>query len=116
MMCYNHRHKNSVGMCKHCARGLCEDCISPALESLACKNRCEDQVRSLDHFVNKTILSRYNATFVGSILVGVLMVVLGFFVSSNEYPSGPYDMIFWILAGVFFLNALRYLGKRRDLK
>jgi uncharacterized protein YacL len=116
MMCFNHHNKNSVGICKHCGRGLCEACVSPLQESLACKDRCENHVRRLEQFVNKAVLSRYNTTFVGSMLVGLLMAVLGFFVSSSEYPSSPYDMILWIFAGLFFLNALRYLGQKNGPK
>lgn len=116
MMCFNHHSKNSVGICKHCGRGLCVDCVSPVQGSVACKGRCEDHVMRLDQFINKTVLSKYNTTFVGNALVGLLMIFLGFFVSSNDHFFNPYTMILWVLAVLFFLNALRYLGKKSGSK
>src|SRR5512134_110435 len=83
MICFYHPDKPAVGLCKHCQRGLCSDCATLVDDSLACKNRHEEQVRALDEMTRQNILksrrtrSDYirNATFYG--VVGLLFTAFG---------------------------------------
>src|SRR5512144_1171722 len=83
MNCYYHPHRVSVGQCKHCQRGLCEECAALVEDVLACRGRHEEQVRSLEQLTARSLLqsrrvgSAYtrNAIFYG--LVGVLFAAFG---------------------------------------
>jgi sulfite exporter TauE/SafE len=83
MNCFYHPDKPAVGLCKHCQRGLCSDCASLVDDSLACKDRHEEQVHALEEMTRKNILkservkSDYlrNTIFYG--IVGVLFTVFG---------------------------------------
>jgi len=83
MNCYYHPDKPAIGFCKHCQRGLCSDCAALVDDTLACKNRHEEQVHALELLIQKNILqskrvgSDYvrNTIFYG--IVGVLFTVFG---------------------------------------
>ena len=83
MNCYYHPDKPAIGTCKHCQRGLCSDCAALVDDSIACKNRHEEQVYALEEMTRQNILrsermkSDYlrNTIFYG--IVGVLFTVFG---------------------------------------
>ncbi|WKZ42299.1 MAG: hypothetical protein QY302_09345 [Anaerolineales bacterium] len=38
----------AVGLCKNCQKGLCQECCADVGNGLACKDRCEIQVREIN--------------------------------------------------------------------
>ena len=56
MNCYYHPDKPAIGLCKHCQRGLCSDCAALVDDSLACKDRHEEQARALEEMTKQNIL------------------------------------------------------------
>jgi hypothetical protein len=103
MACYNHRETNSVGNCKACGRSLCPDCIVEVGKSIACRSRCEDDVRLQDSliadnirnapFVNNWVSSAQSSRFsLPAILVGggLILSLWGF----NDYrQTGQYSSL-----------------------
>jgi hypothetical protein len=83
MNCFYHPNTPAVGLCKYCQRGLCSDCATLVDDSLACKNRHEEQVREMMSLIQRNILqskrvgSDYtrNTIFYGS--VGILFTAFG---------------------------------------
>jgi len=83
MVCFYHPDKPAVGICKHCQRGLCSECVALVNDVLACKDRHEEQVRALEAMTKQNILkskrirSDYlrNTTFYG--IVGLLFTAFG---------------------------------------
>ncbi len=45
MNCYRHKDVVSLGICKSCMKGLCENCAVEVDQSLACKGYCENDVK-----------------------------------------------------------------------
>lgn len=91
MRCFNHEDRDAVGICKSCSRGLCHECAVEVGTSLACKDRCADDVRVLNGLIESNIrnapqswsflrASRRSYVLSGCFLVitGVLMVVGGY--------------------------------------
>ncbi len=56
MHCFCHQSVEAVGACKNCGRGLCPTCAVDVDNGLACRARCEEEVRSLNRVIarNKT--------------------------------------------------------------
>ena len=83
MNCFYHPDTPAIGLCKHCQRGLCSDCATLVDDSLACKNRHEEQVREMTSLMQRNILqskrvgSDYtrNTIFYG--IVGILFTAFG---------------------------------------
>jgi hypothetical protein len=107
MVCYYHPDKPAVGICKHCPRGLCGDCAALVNDSLACKNRHEEPVRSLVLLTERGILqakrvgSGYVRNAVFYFLVGVLFAGFGVL----QYRFLGLQAVFFLLIGLFLLYA-----------
>ena len=107
MVCYYHPDQPAVGICKHCGRGLCADCTALVDDSLACKDRHEEQVRGLNLIAERGIQqarrvgSGYirNTIFYG--LVGLLFAGFGLM----EYRFLGLQAVFFMLIGLFLLYA-----------
>ena len=107
MICYYHPDKTAVGTCKHCQRGLCEDCAAVVNDALACKNRHEDQVRGLTLLAERSILqakrigSGYIRNAVFYFLVGFLFIGFG----AIQYRFLGLQAVFFMLIGLFLFYA-----------
>ena len=107
MNCYYHPERISVGICKHCGRGLCEECAALVSDVLACKGRHEQQVAALEQLTQRSLLqsrraaSAYtrNAIFYG--LVGLLFAAFGLM----QLRFLGLQALFFILIGIFLLYA-----------
>jgi hypothetical protein len=47
MECAEHAGRAAIGLCRACLRGVCRDCAEPQRLGLACRGRCEADVRAL---------------------------------------------------------------------
>jgi sulfite exporter TauE/SafE len=107
MNCFYHAERPAVGTCKHCSRGLCNECAALVDDTLACRDRHEQRVRGLNLAAERGILqatrigSGYarNAVFYG--LVGVLFAGFGL----SQYRFLGLQAVFFMLVGVFLLYA-----------
>ena len=83
MQCFRHPERAAVGICKHCQRGLCPDCVALVDDILACRDVHEKDVAALTRKLKTETLqadrarSVYirNGVFYG--LVGVVFAALG---------------------------------------
>jgi hypothetical protein len=122
MKCFYHRDRDAIGNCKSCGKGLCDDCQTDLGRGLACKNRCEENVRGLisliEHNVRaapaaKVLLRLNRPVWVG---VGVFVFLPGgFFAALGALddrfriliPLGAMLCVFGLLAVVFALRLPR---------
>ena len=117
MKCYYHPDISALGLCKHCQRGLCKDCITEVDDSLACKDRHENQVLAIELVTERTLLQakrvgsvyRRNAIFYS--LVGVLFAGFGLWQVRWMGLQG----VFLLAIGIFLLYAAiaNYLESRK---
>ena len=113
MVCYYHPDKPAVGLCKHCQRGLCSDCVALVDDSLACKDRHEEQVRAMGSLLvqARRVGSDYirNTIFYG--IVGVLFTAFG--VSQLRYLG--LQAVVYLMIGLALLYAAvaNYLESRK---
>jgi hypothetical protein len=101
MNCYYHHDKTAVCLCRSCGRGLCPDCAVDLDRGLACRGRCEEDVRRLISTlaISKRV-GRFGFLFFCAI--GVLFVYWG-------YAS---SQIFTLLMGASFLFMGALVGFR----
>ena len=117
MNCYYHPNQPAVGICKHCQRGLCTDCIAEVDDSLACKDRHEEQVSTLDLLMARNLLqsgrvgSVYTRNAIFYSLVGILFAGFGFL----QIRWMGWQGIFLLVIGLFLLFAagMNYLESRK---
>lgn len=98
MNCYYHPNQPAVGLCKHCQRGLCLDCAADVDDSLACKDRHEEQVTGLNILVRRNLLQAHR---IGS---NYLRNAVFYFLSGGLFAGfGLYQLRFTGLQALFLL-------------
>ncbi len=115
MRCFSHQDVDAVGTCKNCARGLCPWCAVDVGDGLACRDRCEQQVRTLNWVIrrNKTAHERTSGAYarvslfyalVGSVfLAGGLIDWRGF-----SWVLLPAGLIFCLSAYMHYSTGKRF--------
>lgn len=88
MECYNHPGKPAVGICRACEKGLCRDCFNDTGQGGACRNQCEEKVRTISKLINFNIrninLMKFNVDTIRTkkfnmLSVGVLFILLAIY-------------------------------------
>src|SRR6266446_1281356 len=90
MRCFYHHDRDAVGGCKSCGKGVCAECAVDLDKGLACRNRCEDEVKLLNALVAANIqltaktpalLSRTSRSYLWSggqsIVIGAVFLAWG---------------------------------------
>jgi hypothetical protein len=107
MNCYYHPSQPAVGICKHCQRGLCTDCITEVDDNLACKDRHEEQVRDVNKMLERNLQqakrfgSNYRRNAIFYFLSGALFAGFGLY----QYRFAGLQALFLIFIGLFLLYA-----------
>ncbi len=107
MNCFYHPTRTAIGICKHCQRGLCSECAVLVDDTLACKDRHEEQVHLIDQLTQRSLLqsrrlrSGYLRNSIFYLLVGLLFLGFGWI----EFRFLGLEAIFFMLIGVFLLYA-----------
>jgi hypothetical protein len=115
MNCYYHPDRPAVGVCKHCQRGLCAEDAAlvpsttprPGDDSLACKDRHENEVREMDQWMARNILqskrigSVYNRNAIFYFLVGAVFSIYGY----SQLRFAGLQGLFLLIVGLFLLFA-----------
>lgn len=117
MNCFYHPDRPAVGVCKHCGRALCSDCTALVDDTLACKERHEEQVHGMNMASERSILqgTRMRASYVRNAvfywLVGLLFAGFGL----SQLRILGLQGVFFALIGVFLLYAAaaNYLEGRK---
>jgi len=117
MFCYFHRDVPAIAVCKSCGRGLCPDCASDVGDGLACRDRCEEQVRALNRIIerNKTAYEKARGAYVRTALfyaaVGVLFLAAGFLDWRGfGWVLAPAGVIFLLSAWMHFSTGKKYVN------
>ena len=107
MKCYYDSTEDAVGACKSCGRGLSHGHLTEMAKGLACRGRCEEDVRMLITLIERNvsssaatnrILKRSSATGYGS---GFFYVILGAIFAITGYGQDGLDFSFYM--GAAFL-------------
>ena len=85
MRCFYHQDQEAVGICKSCAKGLCNECCADVGKGLACKTRCEIDVRTLNDYIDQNMSAAPE-------------------VFKSARRKTYYASVFFVLMGVAFLS------------
>ena len=55
MKCFYHHERDAIGTCKSCQRGLCAECAVEFPQGLACRSRCEEDVKGIIRMIQNSI-------------------------------------------------------------
>ena len=83
MNCFNHENSKAIGICKHCYKALCKECVVDLGNGLACKEH-ENEVKELNKLVSKNIKIHSNMpkntsfTNLFYLFLGVVFIIFGY--------------------------------------
>lgn len=107
MKCFYHNDRDAIGICSACHRGLCPECIADVDGNLACKNSCQEKVKSINELLEKDKNSYkktgsvYKRNAIFCLLTGLLSIFLGMGVGFMTDSFGL--MLFVGPLGIIFL-------------
>jgi hypothetical protein len=117
MRCFYHRDLDAVATCKNCGRGLCDVCGVDVGNGLACRERCEAEVRSLNRIVerNKTAYEKTSAAYlkIAIFYLGLFAVcLLGAILDWRGFGwvLYPAAVVFLVSAYVHYSTSRRFQG------
>ncbi len=117
MNCFTHPQA-AVGICKHCGRGLCHDCVVEVELSLACKSRCEAHVAALNELTQRAnaafakTAGAYTKTAVFMGLSGLLFTGVGVMTFKTSGIIGvALGLLFLLCSTFYFHSAKRYRSR-----
>ncbi|MBK9923790.1 MAG: hypothetical protein IPP66_00735 [Anaerolineales bacterium] len=117
MNCYYHPDIPAIGLCKHCQRGLCSQCAALVDDSLACKDRHEEQVTALGQMTKQNILKskRAGSDYIrNTIFYGIVGVLFTLFGASQLKWLGLQAIVYLIIGLALLWAALaNYLESRK---
>jgi hypothetical protein len=110
MKCYTHHPTDAVAVCRSCGRALCPECVVEIETVCACKNRCEQQVASLNAALVGT-----KAAQRGMPTLSLFPFIMGAVFLWWGSSSRPADLFMLSFGGVFVLwgIAVFFLQMRR---
>lgn len=85
MHCYNHQTKEAIGLCRHCFKGLCQECCQNNEDFLVCSESCAQKVSELEE-MNERAKSIYG---------------VGKYASKRRFPL---NVILYLCMGVLFIS------------
>ncbi len=116
MKCFKHQNIDSVGQCKHCCKGLCNECAFDTGNGLACKNEDEQQVEFINSLIENS-KKAYSQSPKSSILSNLFLLLMGclfigyWFINRGQkflLLFGVLCISYWII--IFIYNRI-YLKK-----
>ena len=115
MRCFYHRDLEAVGVCKNCGRGLCGACVAEEENGLACRQRCEVEVRALNRITNRSktayekASSAYARAAVFYFVLGLAFLLGGVFDWRGlAWVMIPGGVIFTVSAYLHYSTARKY--------
>jgi len=119
MKCYYSSNEDAVGICKSCGRGLSRDYAVDLGRGLACRDRCEEDVRTLirlidnsaragarsTEFIRRNALSLYG-TAAFTLAMGAFILGFGVYRNFELFGTGL-GTLFIIFGAFLYLRARR---------
>jgi hypothetical protein len=115
--CFYHRDLDAVATCKSCGRGLCPDCGADVGNGLACRGRCEAEVRSLNLVIerNKTAYEKTSAAYLKIAIFYVVLAAVCLLGAILDWRGFgwmlyPAAVVFLVSGFVHFSTSRRFQG------
>ncbi len=105
MKCFNHK-EDAVGVCKHCYKTLCHDCLTVVHGVSCCKNSCESKVAELEEYLElskqsiKKISSNSSTSGYLLLAIGIVFILIGL---APVFINNDYGLVTLAVFGFFAL-------------
>ena len=116
MKCFNHRNADAIAICKHCQKGICEDCSTIVGTSISCKGACEEEVAAYNYMMEKGMRAyrnmgkQWGPSSLINLAAGSLFAGFGLYTLN----ASPWGWFFVVLGAVMIVGGIMsvILGRR----
>lgn len=121
MKCFYHQEKDAVGICRHCLKGICNECAVDFNDGIACKDRCEEKAIATSKMlqVNLTAQKGLKITrFLGPIFIIILgFIYIGWAWYCDELFEfmGMTGIVFFVFGLAILLHNLKYIRPTKKI-
>ena len=114
MNCFYHPDRVAIGNCKHCYKGLCTDCANDLEFGLACKDKHEDELKSIDMIIKKNAKA-YSSASRNTLLAPIFYLFMGLVFAGYGYFSskGVASLPFVMGVGFSIFAVLIFIQSRK---
>ncbi len=118
MKCFYHNNKDAIGICKNCSKGLCKECVTEIDKSIACKNKCEMDVKLINRMMmaSMKVIEARNPYWRSIFMSGgfsIICFVFGFIFLKTK----GLGLFFISMAILFFISTIfTYLLQKKSFK
>lgn len=114
MRCFTHHETDAVAICKSCGRALCPACVVEVEAGIACRDRCEEEVRALNRIIarNKTAYEKTSGAY--SRVAAFYALVGALFLAGGALDWRGFSWVLLPASLIFFFSAyVHYSTGRR---
>lgn len=116
MNCFNHNEKQALGICKHCNKGICMECLTDLGDGLACTATCIEEVQTINKLINHNKKASKTTTGTWKMTGAFYMVVGTLFMTTSIFYFRKPDVFLIGLGLIFVLFGLYSVLKSRIYK
>jgi hypothetical protein len=113
MKCFKHPQADAVGICKHCCKGICAECVNDTAGGIVCSTQCQEEVQSIKNLLDRNkksygLMARvYSRNALLFALMGLAFIAFGMIQGKNVFLLSIGGLV--LLTSVFtFVTARRY--------
>jgi predicted nucleic acid-binding Zn ribbon protein len=118
MICYTHRDKQAVALCKNCYKAVCEECAIPDDNGFTCSEKCHQEIIVYAQMMQKSKMiyglqaGRFPTTTILLLVVGVAFGLWGLL----SVLGGDGFGFFTLVVGIIFtaVGILSYLNMKKS--
>lgn len=120
MKCYYHNESDAVAICKNCGKAVCSECASDVGNGIACKDKCEAEVKALVDLIerNKTAYQKTSGAYSNMalflVISGALILLFGLLSFSRSAGLSSFLMLMGV--SLFIGAFLCYSSGRKFLQ
>lgn len=117
MKCYNHPEKDASAICRACGKALCSICANDLGRGIACKGRCEKDVKAIiNSFDNnsasyKTMKSRLLVKPILLVIFGAIFAFYGYSECGVFSPMFILGLVITLIEIIELTSNLKYIKR-----
>jgi hypothetical protein len=117
MICYNHKDKQAVAICKNCFKAICEECAIPDDNGFACSEKCHQEIITyhaiMDNSKRLYGLKQGRTPILTILLLvgGVPFIILGVSTLLNGFWNGLFALVMGIIFISLGIVSYKYMKK-----
>ncbi len=117
MICYNHKDKQAVAICKNCFKAICEECAIPDDNGFACSEKCHQEITTYHSMMenSKTLYGlKPGRTPIATIFLlvgGVPFIIMGVITILDGFWNGLFSLVMGLI--ILTLGIVSYKNMRK---